>query len=102
MQRPIIEDLEWDDENEAHLDRHLDPEIVHEMIEGQDWVHVRNKKKHPPEYVRLIGRHKDQSMITVILAPTHRANVWRPVTAFWASREEANLYNRVRRKNYVH
>ena len=100
MPRVIIEDLEWDEENEAHLDRHINPDIVHEMIERGDWIQVRNKTLHPREYVRLIGFEQGVSMLTVVLAPTNFVGVWRPVTAFWSSKKEADLYHERKRNRF--
>jgi hypothetical protein len=94
MPQAIIQDLEWDDENEEHVGRHIDPAIVHEFIEAGDWIQVRNKKQHSSGYVRLIGANRDGLMITVVLAPTHRSKVWRPVTAWWATETETEFYER--------
>jgi hypothetical protein len=95
--KALIEDLEWDEENEEHIARHVDPQLVIDLIEGGDWVQVRNKLHQPPEYIRLIGMPPDQSMLVAILAPTRWPTVWRPVTAYWPSAAEAGIYNSVRR-----
>ena len=37
MARAVIEDLEWDDENEHHLDRHrVSPDDVYNLLERGD------------------------------------------------------------------
>ncbi len=99
MRRVFIEDLEWDEENEAHIARRLDPQLVVELIEGGEWIQVRNKQHQPPEYIRLIGLVPDQSMLVAILAPTRWPTVWRPVTAYWPTVTEAAMYDRERKSD---
>lgn len=42
-----IEGLAWDDENEAHVERHIATWEIEELLEGGDYCEFRNTKGHP-------------------------------------------------------
>ena len=54
--RPRIDELEWDDRNERHVEEHVGAWQVEDLIEGGDWFAFRNYRGHPPEHRLLIGR----------------------------------------------
>lgn len=101
-QRPDIVGLEWDDDNEQHILEHVDPWLVDEVIQQNDWSAFPNTRGQPPEHVKIIGRTESGRFVTVILRPPVPSNpgIWRPITAWMAeSYEEARYYaERNRRK----
>ncbi len=71
-----IEYLEWDDENDEHIRRHVPPIVVQGMFVANNWIVTRNKRHQPAERYRLIGRTSGGDFITVVIAPTSRSRAW--------------------------
>lgn len=98
--RPRIAGLEWDDRNEAHIERHINAWLIEEMIESGDWYAFPNTSGHPPEHVKIIGRTPSGLYVTTILrSPTSdNLGMWRPITGWMAEGHERDRYLRERRK----
>ncbi len=82
----VVDGFEWDDENESHVRRHIDPGDVDCILEGRTLI-LRNKRAGTGAY-KLIGRDCGGRLITVVVAATSSSTVWRPVTAGQANRDE--------------
>ena len=83
--------MEWDHSSRAKLRAHrIAPWEVRSILAADDWVVV----VHPdyPEQVRIIGPTRDGRMLTIALAPTRDATVWRPVTGWRTTRTEMAYY----------
>jgi uncharacterized DUF497 family protein len=96
--RPDILALEWDDENEDHILRHILPDLVDEMIENGDWYAFENTSGHPPERRKIIGRTSGGAFVTAIVTPstTGHYGTWRPVTAWHSTDYERERYQQLR------
>lgn len=93
-----IQSLDWDDENDEHIRRHVPPIVVQGMFEANDWIIARNKRHQPAERLRLIGRTIGGDFLTVVLAPTDDSQVWRPVTAYVSEQREVQLFETTKRR----
>jgi hypothetical protein len=95
-----IEGLAWDDENERHVEEHIDATEIDDLIEGRDFVVFRNTSGHPSNRWRVIGRTTSGMFVTAILeepragAPT----LWRPVTGWRSTAFERDLYRQERNR----
>jgi len=87
-----ITGFEWDDDNEEHVARRIDPADV-EAIPLQRYLSVRNKRAGSGDY-KVIGRDRSGGLLTVIVAATNSSTVWRPITAMQANRHERTLAER--------
>lgn len=90
--RPMeIRRLVWDDANREELTAHgVTPAEVEALAAADAWVvdvHPAN-----PEQVRVTGRTPAGRWLTVPLAPTEDAAVWRPVTGWDATPGERAYY----------
>jgi hypothetical protein len=82
-----IAELEWDEHNEAELWAHrITPEEVHQLVRNRPVVR-RNKKRRSGTH-KLIGRTNGGRAISVIIAPTHVPERWRPITGWDSTRGE--------------
>lgn len=96
---PIIEGLAWDDDNDAHVRRHLDPAVVDDLIASNDWYSFPSTKKEFPHRRLVVGREPGGAMVTAVLEPSARyPGYWRPITGWWSTRTEATRYDRERRR----
>ena len=102
--RPDIVGLEWDERNEAHVEEHIPPWLVEEMIEGGDWDAFANDDRHPPEHRKLVGRTPAGIWVTAILRGPSADNpgFWRPITAWYSAEGEKNRYRAERRREGKH
>jgi uncharacterized DUF497 family protein len=101
MARAVIEELEWDDENEQHLDRHrISPDDVYTLLERGDWIQRRNKPGHLSDRIQILGALGDGSLLNVVLESTATTGTWRPVTAWWATRAEASIFDKQKRNKH--
>ena len=98
--RPDILALEWDDDNEDHILKHILPDLVDEMIEGADWYAFSNSSGHPPERRKILGRTASGVFVTAIVTPsaTGQYGTWRPVTAWHSTDYERERYQQLRRQ----
>lgn len=81
-----IEEFEWDDDNEAKIGQRFDPHEIDEVLEGAHTI-IRNKR-HRAGTHRLLGRSFGGRLITVVIAPTERTGMWRPISAWPSDSEE--------------
>ena len=92
-----IEGLAWDDENEAHVERHIATWEIEELLEGGDYAEFRNTKDLSLKRWKIIGRTPGGVFVTLILEepgdgdPTR----WRPITAWRSSDVERKKYGEV-------
>jgi hypothetical protein len=86
-----VRDLQVDDWNEAEMARHgVEERDVRQVLAGNP-VFVPNKKGHAASVI-MIGETFGGRMLTVPLAETAVAGVWRPATAWDSSRGERARY----------
>ena len=87
-----IRRLIWDTWNVAHIARHhVSPDEVEEVCHGQSVTSETYKGR-----IRVVGLSQSGRMLTVILAPTHEAGVYYPITARPADRKERRNYREER------
>ncbi len=98
--RPVIAALDWDEENEAHVERHIPAWWVGDMIEGGDWVAFPNSKRHPPGRLLVVGRRPSGEFVTVVLRVPYRDDpgVWYPITGWVSTAAEREGYRRERER----
>jgi hypothetical protein len=98
--RPEILALEWDDENEEHILRHMFPDLVEEMIEGGDWYAFSNASSHPPERRKIVGCTSGGVFVTAIVTPSASGHfgTWKPVTAWHSTDYERERFQQLRRQ----
>lgn len=91
-----IDDLEFDDWNDAEMVRHRVRfwEVRQVFFDGEP-VFVRNKRPHSAPLI-MIGPTHGGRFLTVPVAPTARPGVWRPATAWESNAEERAKYYRQR------
>jgi hypothetical protein len=79
--RPHVVGLEWDKNNERHVEAHIDPWLIQDLIEGGDWFAFSNYHGHPPEHRLFIGRTPAGIFVTVVLREPSWDNpgIWRPM-----------------------
>ena len=102
--RPDVVGLEWDERNERHIEAHLDPWLIEDMIAGGDWFAFRNYRGHPPEHRLFIGRTPSGLFVTAVLRePTDDdAGIWRPITGWLSTAFERDRYRAVRQRQGRH
>jgi hypothetical protein len=94
----LIERLDWNDDNEAHVSSHgIDPTSLDQIAQSGDDVTTRNKRPHPTDRIRMIGRDHGGQLVTSILAPTSEPGQWRPVTAWRSTGPEKAIYATTKR-----
>lgn len=82
-----IDDLEWDEANEDHVFGHGFTRVrLNAVLEGPYLV-LRNKRSGSGEY-KIVGRDRGGMLVTIVIAQTRKAGVWRPVTAWPSSADE--------------
>ena len=87
-----ITGFEWDDHNEEHVSRHVDPADVGAVPLGR-YLSIRNKRAGSGDY-KVIGRDRGGRLITIVVVATDSPTVWRPITAMPANRHERILAER--------
>lgn len=88
-----IRTLVWDERNEEHLVEHgVTVREVNQVVENPHVV-VRNRKRRSAQLL-MIGRTHGGRVLTVALARTSTANMWRPVTAFDATAAQQAVLRR--------
>lgn len=103
--RPDIVDLEWDANNVGHVEQHIAPWLIDEMLEGGRWLSFRNYKGHPPEHRLFIGQTPSGQHVTAVLRePTwENPGVWRPITGWLSTESERakfrDAWQRTRRRH---
>jgi hypothetical protein len=76
-----IAELEFDDDNIEELAGHsITPQEITQILQNR--FTVRRNKKNRAGDRQLIGLTNGGRVITVILAPTHLPDRWRPVTGW--------------------
>ncbi len=92
----LIEQLQFDEWNEAEFGRHgVTMREILQVFDG-DPVFFPNKKKHRSP-VLMVGPTWGGRMLTVPLAETEPSGVWRPATAWDSDADEILRYMSVRR-----
>ena len=74
---------------------------MHNLLERGDWIQRKNKPDHPANRIQLLGDPGDGSLLNVVLESTRIFGVWRPVTAWWATRSEALIFEKQKRNKNV-
>lgn len=82
-----VAEFEWDDENEEYLSARIGPEEVDSILDAHRLAVIRNKNNRAGSH-RVMGVSSAGRLITVVVSPTGRAGVWRPVNAWLSDREE--------------
>jgi hypothetical protein len=102
--RPHVVDLEWDENNERHIEEHIDPWLIQDLIEGGDWFAFRNYHGHPPEHRLLIGRTPAGVFVTAVLRePTwENPGVWRPITGWLSTDVERKRFQDEEKRTRSH
>jgi len=84
----VIKRLVWDEWNIAHIARHnVIPQEVQEVYEGQPVERKGHRNR-----IFLIGQTEKNRMLTVILNQTEQEDVYRPITAYDASKRSIKDY----------
>lgn len=78
-----VEGFEFDENNLAEIERHLDHIRVSQVLENE-FITVRNRKGRSATRL-LVGRDNGGACITVAIVPTREPGIWRPITA-WLSK----------------
>lgn len=60
------------------------------MLDRDEWVPAAHDDY--PDQVRMIGPTSSGRMVTVALAPTSEADMWRPITGWHPSDDEMAYY----------
>lgn len=79
--------FEWDEENDEYVSARIDPEEVDSILDQDRIAIIRNKNNRAGTH-RLMGVSSAGRLVTVVVAPTDRADVWRPVNAWPSDKEE--------------
>jgi uncharacterized protein len=88
MVKIVVNRLEWDEYNIAHIARHkITPEEVQEVCDSEPVERKGHKGR-----IFLIGTTKKGRMLTVILNPTDQEALYRPITAYDASKTSIQEY----------
>lgn len=95
-----IQGIEWSEEDEEHVEEHIEAWRVEELIEGGDFFVFSNTAGHPPRRWRIVGRTPDGMFVTAIIEEAANADPrrWRPVTAWQSAPFERAMYERERRR----
>ncbi|MGH2558226.1 MAG: hypothetical protein ACRDJH_04110 [Thermomicrobiales bacterium] len=99
--RPIaVIGLEWDEENERHVEAHINAWLIEEMIEAGDWCAFPNHPGHPPNRWLVIGRTESGIWITAILQEPLDGDPsrWRPVTGWQSTPHEKRMHRAERER----
>ena len=84
----VIKSLIWDDWNVAHIARHdVLPNEVEEVCAGN-----RIEREAYRQRIFLVGTTKTGRILTVILEPREEQGVYRPITAYEASKRSIKAY----------
>ena len=84
----VIKRLIWDEWNIAHIARHnVIPQEVQEVCERRPVERKGHKNR-----IFLIGHTEKNRMLTVILNQAEQENVYRPITAYDASKRSIKDY----------
>lgn len=86
----FVRKLVWDAWNVAHIARHrVVPEEVEQVCYAKPFTSETYNNR-----LRVIGATQDGRILTIILAPSGKSEVYYPVTARPADRKERALYTR--------
>jgi uncharacterized DUF497 family protein len=89
MKKLIIKRLLWDSLNTDHVaDHDVMPDEVQAACKSKPVVRKGHKNR-----LFLIGITKQGRLLTVILQPTAHEGVYRPITAYEASKTSARTYH---------
>ena len=85
----IVKRLQWDSLNTEHIaDHDVMPDEVQEVCNGKPVVRKGHKNR-----LFLIGKTKQDRLLTVILQSTATDGVYRPITAYEASKTSTKTYH---------
>jgi uncharacterized DUF497 family protein len=85
-----IEELEWDDENMAHIEKHFVSPADVEAVRINSPLFFRNLPGRSATHV-MIGRDGSGRVLYVALLSTGAAGVWKVISA-WESRLARSIY----------
>jgi uncharacterized DUF497 family protein len=84
----VVKKLIWDGWNVAHIARHnVIPDEIQEVCDSD-----RIEREAYEHRIFLIGPTKEGRMLSVILEPTEEQSVYKPITAFAASKRSIQDY----------
>ena len=90
----VVKELEWDELNIDHIARHnVIPEEVYEVCNSQPVERKGHKDR-----IFLIGSTQKGRIMTVILNPTEKQGIYRPITAYGASKRSIQTYLEEKRR----
>lgn len=90
MQDLIVDTLIVEEDRPEHIAKHnVTIEEVEEVLTSE-YIYKAGK----PERWIVIGKTKKQKLLTIILGKRPRRNTYGLITAYEASRQERNFYNR--------
>lgn len=88
MQKITIKKLIWDEQNTSHIARHkVTPAEVEEVCMGD-----RIERQGFEQRAFLIGKTRRGRFLSVVLGRTDQADMYRPITAFDASKASIKDY----------
>jgi uncharacterized DUF497 family protein len=88
VQKIIIKKLTWDAKNISHIARHqVTPAEVEEVCRGD-----RIERQGFEQRAFLVGKSRKGRFLGVVLGPTDATDVYRPITAFDASKASIKEY----------
>ncbi|MGH2535452.1 MAG: hypothetical protein ACRDJW_24590 [Thermomicrobiales bacterium] len=99
--RPVdIIGLEWDEENERHIEQHINACWIEEMIEGGDWCAFPNQPGHPPNRWLVVGRTEAGFWVTAVWREPIDGDRgrWRPITGWRSTPHEKRMYRTERER----
>lgn len=85
----VIKQLIWDDWNIEHIGKHnISPDEVQEVCDGN-----RIEREAYNNRIFVVGPTKNGRMLSVILEPTEKQEVYKPIIAFVASKRSIKDYH---------
>ncbi len=83
--------LRWTDHNRVKLSEHgISDAEVEEILNRDEWVPAANDAY--PNQVRMIGLTFAGRLLTIVLEPTPKQGIWRPITGWDAAPAEVAYY----------
>ena len=96
MSSPRIKAFLFDDENEGEIAAHgLSSYRVIQVLDNNHTV-LPNRKRRRGTYL-IIGRDNGGSCISIPVERTHRATLWRPITAWPCKKGEETILSKQER-----
>jgi len=91
----LIVELDWTEDALKHIERHIDPGLVDELFDANDYYAWENRNASIPDSLLVIGRCEHGNHVTaIILAIDRKIGIWRPITAWGSTRSEREQFSR--------